>query len=214
KRGAVSFPDRVRWLQDIRKTGDLGGLYADMISATLRNVEDTFARINGPQLEQAAEMIWAAQSVYTLGVGANNSVAQNFNYLASTGMVNFHAIPRPGSVPADDLAWATENDVLIAITSKPYRTEVVKTVDIAREQGVRIVGISDSPASPIILGADFGFVVGTDTPQFFPSSVATIALLETLLSMVIAVADPRIIQRVEKFHQRRHDLGMYIGDAE
>ena len=30
RKGAADFPDRARWLQDIRKTGDLGGLYADM----------------------------------------------------------------------------------------------------------------------------------------------------------------------------------------
>ena len=31
RRGAADFPDRARWLQDIRKSGDLGGLYADMV---------------------------------------------------------------------------------------------------------------------------------------------------------------------------------------
>ncbi|MFT4743834.1 MAG: hypothetical protein ACI91Z_001813, partial [Yoonia sp.] len=44
---------------------------------------------------------------------------------------------------------------------------------------------------------------------FFPSSVATIALLETLLSFVIASASDEIVERVEKFHKRRHQLGIY-----
>jgi DNA-binding MurR/RpiR family transcriptional regulator len=46
RRGAVSFPDRARWLQDIRKSGDLGGLYADMVEAAMRNIEETFAGID------------------------------------------------------------------------------------------------------------------------------------------------------------------------
>ena len=70
-------------------------------------------------------------------------------------------------------------DVLIALTCKPYRSEVVEAVTIAREQGMKIVALSDSPASPIILEADHGFVVSVDTQQFFPSSVSIIALLET-----------------------------------
>jgi DNA-binding MurR/RpiR family transcriptional regulator len=82
-------------------------------------------------------------------------------------------------------------DVLIAMTCRPYRTEVVETVEIAREQGMTVIGLSDSPASPIIRTADHGFVVAVDTPQFFPSSVSTIALLETLLSFVIAVSQRR-----------------------
>ena len=104
--------------------------------------------------------------------------------------------------------------VVIAMTCRPYRSEVLEAVKIAREQGLTIVGISDSPASPIVRGADHGFVVAADTPQFFPSSISTIALLETLLSFVIAVASDEIVDRVEKFHHRRHQLGIYAEEIE
>jgi len=97
---------------------------------------------------------------------------------------------------------------------RPYRTEVVEAVRIARDQGMTVIGISDSPASPIILQAQHGFTVAVDTPQFFPSSVSTIALLETLLSFVIAVASDEIVERVEKFHHRRHQLGIYREELE
>ncbi|MBM2322470.1 MULTISPECIES: MurR/RpiR family transcriptional regulator [Marivita] len=214
RNGAVSFPDRARWLQDIRKSGDLGGLYADMVEGAIRNLEETFAGIDAQALKAAAEAIWASRQVFTLGVGVNNANARNFTYLASTGMVQFHAIPRPGSTPTDDLAWADSRDVLIAMSMRPYRTEVVAAIEVAREQGMTIIGLSDSPASPIIRAADHGFVVAVDTPQFFPSSVSTIALLETLLSFVIAVASDEIVERVEKFHHRRHQLGIYVEESE
>ncbi len=214
RKGTASFPDRARWLQEIRKSGDLGGLYADMAGATIRNIEETFSNIDCDQLKAAAEAIWASRQVFTLGVGVNNSNARNFTYLASTGMTQFHAIPRPGSTAVDDLAWADGRDVLIAMTCRPFRSEVVEAVRLAREQGVTIIGISDSAASPIVIGADFGFVIAVDTPQFFPSSVATLALLETLLSFVIAVASDEIVERVDKFHLRRHELGIYTEEPE
>ncbi len=209
REGAVSFPDRARWLQAVRATGDMGGLYADMVGSALRNIEETFGDIDEATLKSAADTIWNARNVYTLGVGVNNSNARNFTYLASTGMVQFHSIPRAGSNATDDLAWVDQRDVLIAITCKPYRAEVVAAVALAREQGVRVIGISDSPASPIIRGSVHGFIVAADTPQFFPSSVSTIALLEILLSFVIAGASPEIVARVERFHERRLQLGIY-----
>lgn len=214
RQGAVSFPDRARWLQDIRKSDDLGGLYADMVEGAIRNLEETFAGIDAEALKTAAEAIWASRQVFTLGVGVNNANARNFTYLASTGMVQFHAIPREGATPTDDLAWADKRDVLIAMSMRPYRTEVVAAIEVAREQGLTIIGLSDSPASPIIRAADHGFVVSVDTPQFFPSSVSTIALLETLLSFVIAVASDEIVDRVEQFHRRRHQLGIYMEEPE
>jgi len=212
RRGTASFPDRARWLQGLAATGDLGPLYSDMVGSALRNIEETFANIESEEVRAAAKTIWDARAVFTLGVGVNNANAQNFTALASTGMVDFNAIPRPGSAPADDLAFADARDVLIAISCKPYRREVVEALDVARDQGMVIIGISDSPASPLILGATHGFVVHVDTPQFFPSSISTIAILETLLSFVIAQASPRIVERVETFHARRHRLGIYVED--
>ena len=214
RQGGVTFPDRARWLQDIRKSGDLGGLLADMVAAAIRNIEETFATISAEDMKRTAEAIWNARRIYTLGVGVNNSNARNFTYLASTGMVDFHAIPRPGSTAIDDLAWADERDVLIAITCKPYRIEVTEAVRVARQQGLTVVGLSDSAASPIILQADHGFVLAADTPQYFPSSVSTIAVLETLLSFIIAVSSEEIVGRVERFHARRHQLGIYMEDPE
>lgn len=212
RRGTMSFPDRARWLQDARKGGGLGALYADMVQGALSNIEETFAGIDAERLKAAAEAIWQARNVYTLGVGVNNSNARNFTYLASTGMVQFHALPRAGSSATDDLAWADDRDVLVAMTMRPYRREVIEAVEQAREQGLTVIALSDSPASPIARAAHHAFTVSVETPQFFPSSVATIALLETLLSFVIAVASPEIVERVETFHARRHRLGLYRED--
>lgn len=213
RRGPVSFPDRARWLQSVRRGGRMGALYADMAAAAIRNLEETFAGIDEARLRAAADAILASREVFVLGVGVNHANASNFAYLASTGMDRFHAIPRAGSTATDDLARSGPEDVVIAITCKPYRREVVDAVGVAREQGVRVIGISDSPASPIVIGSAHGFVVAADTPQFFPSSVSTVALLETLLSFVIAAADPEIVARVERFHARRHALGLYVEDS-
>ncbi|UWQ89384.1 MurR/RpiR family transcriptional regulator [Aliisedimentitalea scapharcae] len=212
RQGQASLPDRARWLQDMQKRGGLAELYADMVSSTLRNIEDTFSGIDESELSAAAAKIWESRNVFTLGVGVNHANASNFTYLARTGMVQFHAIPRAGSTAIDDLAWADQRDVLIAITCRPYRSEVVNAVQVAKEQGMTVIALSDSPASPIIRAADHGFVMSIDTPQFFPSSVPTIALLETLLSFVIAAASDKVVDRVEKFHERRHQLGFYQDD--
>lgn len=209
RQGAQGFPDRARWLQERKSEGELGALYSDMTGATLANIERSFANISHDQLQRAAEAVWHSRQVFALGVGANHSIAQNFTYLASTGMKQFRAIPRAGSTAIDDLAFADHQDVLIAITYRPYRREVIEAVEIACEQKLVVIGISDSPVSPIIRSSDHGFVVQVETPQFFPSSVVTIALLEMLLSFVIAISPKEIVDRVSTFHDRRRQLGLY-----
>lgn len=209
RKGGPDFPDRVRWLQSMRQQGDMGALYANMVHDALANIEQSFASISEQELRQAAETIWNAREVYILGVGVNYTNASNFAYIASTGMNQISAIPRPASTPIDDLSRANEQDVLIAITMSPYRNEVVEAVQFAKSQNVKIVAISDSQASPVITQSDHSFICSIDTSQFFPSSVAIIAVLETILSFVIASASDEIADRVEAFHKRRHELGLY-----
>ena len=212
RRGASPFPDRARWLQSLAKGGKLGSLYADMASAAIDNIEQSFATTDAERLRAAADAIVAADHVYVLGVGINHALAQNFSYLAGMAMDRVEAIPKAGSVAVDDLSRAGKGDVLIAMTFKPYRREVVEAVTVALEQGVTVIGISDSPASPIFQGSGHAFVVQSETPQFFPSTVATVALLETLMAFVIADARPEVIASIERFHERRHDLGIYVSE--
>lgn len=209
RRGGTNFPDRARWLQSLARGGKLAGLYADMASSAIGNIERTFAATSDSAMKAAADTIVASRRTFVLGVGVNSSNARNFTYLAGMAVDTIEAIPRHGSVAIDDLARAGNGDVLIAITCKPYRTEIVEAVEIAREQGVTIIAISDSPASPIAIGSDHAFVIDAETPQFFPSSVSTIALLETLMAFVIADADRSVISNIESFHARRHALGIY-----
>ncbi len=212
RKGRAAFPDRARWLQSLAKGGKLGGLFADMAASAIANIEQSFADMDSRRMKAAADAIVAARHTYVLGVGVNHSLACNFAYLAGMAVDTIEAIPRAGSLAADDLARAGPDDVLLAMTFKPYRTEVLEAVEVARGQGVRIVGISDSPASPIVVGSAHGFVVQTDTPQFFPSTVAALALIETLMAFVIADAKPDVIANIERFHGRRQRLGIYRDD--
>lgn len=209
RRGGLNFQDRARWLQSLSKGGKHGKLYGELAASAIANIEKTFAASDATSVKAAADAIVAARRAYVLGVGINHALAHSFAYLADMALDNVRAIPRNGSLAIDDIARAGPEDVLLAMTFKPYRAEVVEAVDYARAQGVTIIGISDSPASPIVAGSEHGFVVQTETPQFFTSTFATGALLEALMAFVIADASPDVIAKIEQFHKRRHALGIY-----
>lgn len=210
--GRESFPDRARWLQAIARGGRHGGLFGEMAAMTLENIEQLFAGLTADEVKAAADRIVAARTSYVLGVGISYALAHNFAYLARMALDSVVAVPQDGSLPIDDLARAGPDDVLLAMTFSPYRSEVVDAVRAARAQGVGIIALSDSRSSPIALVADHAFVIPTDTPQFFTSTVAAASLLETIMAFVVADADPGVIANIDRFHQRRHELGVYWRD--
>lgn len=207
--GQESFPDRARWLQSLARGGRHGGLFSEMAATTIENVEQLFSGTTAAEVRAAADAIVGARKSYILGVGVSYGLAQNFAYLARMALDTVVAVPQDGSLPIDDIARAKSEDVLLAMTFKPYRTEVVDAVRAAHDQGTTVIALTDARTSPIALLADHRFVFSTQTPQFFTSIVSAAALLETILAFVIADADPKVIAAIERFHQRRVDLGVY-----
>ena len=212
RRGGSTFPDRARWLQSLSKVGQHGDLFASMAASAIGNIERSYADTDAARIKAAADAIVDARQAYVLGVGIVHTLAQSFAYLADMAIEKVAAIPRGGGLAIDDIARAGPDDVLIAMTFKPYRTDVLDAVEAARRQGVTIIGISDSPASPLVAGQEHGFVVQTESPQFFTSMIAVAALLETLVAFVVADASPDVIEKIGQFHDRRVALGIYRDD--
>ena len=212
RNGQSNFPDRARWLQEMAKGGELSRLYAEMANSSLKNIETTFAGTDHAQMDRLAKRIVAAKRVFVLGVGVYNTLAQNFAYVASMAMENIVAIPKVGSHLIDDLARADEGDLVIAMTFKPYRTEVLEAVTLAKSQGASIVGVTDSAAAPFVPKCEEVIFATSETPQFFPSTVATTALLETIMAFIVADADKKTVDSIEKFHKRRLTMGVYFAE--
>ena len=73
-----------------------------------------------------------------------------------------------------------------------------------------VMAISDTPAAPIFQTAKHRFVLPTETPQFFSSTLAIHAFFETLMAFVIAQAPASAVESIERFHERRQMLGIYV----
>ena len=54
--------------------------------------------------------------------------------------------------------------------------------------------------------------VPTDTPQFFPSMLGSIALLEGLLAFIVAETDTAAVASIEAVHRGRTAAGVYWPD--
>lgn len=212
-RSQTTFSDRAGWLQEVSARGRLGAVYADIASAVLENVETMFAGIEAGELEDVADRIVASRRTYVVGVGANFPLAQSFAYLVGMALDNVVAVPRQGNVPMDTVVRAGQADVVIPLTFAPYRAEVVEATEVARQQGATVVAITDSHGSPIAVGADFVFLTPSAGPQFFPSTLAASALLETLASFIVADAPREVVRAIDRLHRRRYNFGVYWKDG-
>ncbi len=203
------FGERARFLQRLEAEGGSSALVAGMASATMGNLEELWQRQGPEALDAAADRILAARQVMVMGLGAAESLASQFSYVARMAFGHIHAIPTRATLETDDIQWLGKGDVLVAMTFQPYRTETLAAVSEAKQKGAEVIGITDSPASPLARMATQTLVAPTHTPQFFVSNVAISALLETLLAIMVARAGDEARARIEEFHARRQAQGVY-----
>ena len=206
--GTLSFPDRARFLQTISQGGSHWSLVADMAGAAMANVEALFSGVDADELKAAADLIDDARRANVLGVGTAKTLADNFAYVASMAVDNVVAIPSVG-LAIDDVARMTSDDVLVAMTFSPYRSEIVEATRLAERRGVPIIAVTDSHGSPLVPLATHIFVVPNDSPLPFSSNVAATALLETLLAFVVAESPDDVATAIDAFHENRRAAGIY-----
>ncbi len=214
RRGTDSFPDRARWLQHIGRDGSHGQIYSQMAASAMTNLETLFSSIDAEQLKQAADAIIKANTAYLLGVGSCFALINNLYYVGRMALDNLVLVPQQASLPIDDMARISSADVLFSATYQPYRRETVEATRMARRAGAFVIALTDSRTSPIAVEADIPFVVPMSTPQFFPSAVGMIALVETLLAFMVAGSDENAVQKIDHFHRRRRESFVYWTERE
>lgn len=207
--GAKSIPDRAKWLQSIGRGGRHAGLVGEMARAMLQNLEHMYSAIDLPTLERAARAIISAHQVFVLGVRGVYGLAHNFYYVGRMALPNLVLVPRQGSTALDDMIAATSRDVVLAITLAPYARETIAACMHARQRGAHLVAVTDSRASPLAGKASHELIAPSATPQFFNSTAATAALLETLLAMIVALGDRRMLGSIGLYDSVRTKHRVY-----
>lgn len=213
RQGGDSFQDRARWLQSIAQGGSHGRLYGEIAETALANTQAVFSETTSEDLKQAADLIVASAKTYVLGVGTGYALAHNFWYVTRMAFDHIVQVPQTGTLPADDIARIGPDDVLLAMTFHPFRTDVIDAAQRAKDAGATLIAISDSRTSPIVTAADHAFITATGSPQFFTSLVAAQAFLEALIAFMVAEADPSIVANIEAFHRLRYESGVYHDDG-
>lgn len=117
-----------------------------LFDSNIRILENTFNIIDGNDIEKATDMIINAKKVFFIGIGYSGMTAEDSNYKFSRIGFNCMAI---GS--SHDMimmaALMDEDDVVVAISNSGETDEIIKTVNIAKANGARVISVTEDKSS-------------------------------------------------------------------
>lgn len=209
--GNGRYSAKVRGLQ--QRGGSTPDLLRALFGAEVENLDVMLQTNSSDAWLGAVELIERAKNVYVLGQRSCYPPAFLFHYVYRLVHSNAKLLDDVAGTIVDDLRHIDEHAVVIAISVSPYSTAVVQTVMYARDQGARVVAITDDPLSPIARGADGTLLINADTPSFFPTVVPIVALVQALLALLVMRGDAEALAGIEYAEQQLDRYHAYWPDA-
>jgi DNA-binding MurR/RpiR family transcriptional regulator len=183
------WPDynaRLEALHDGAHGGDVMGLLDGLVEASCASTRDFRQGVDVQALEQAVARLAAANTIYIVGVRRAFPVAVYLAYALQKLGARCDLVDQLGGLGARQVDLIRADDALLAISFTPYAGETLATVRAAFERGVPVVGITDSPFSPLVQSAHVWLEVAEADYAGFRSLAATFALATTLAVALVS----------------------------
>lgn len=215
KRRSRSLAEKARGLQALdlaagpEPAGERQPFVLRQTHAALGNLGSMAQDIDVADLRAAVDRLMAARRVALIATMSSGFFLQYMAYMAAMAFDNWRLVLDEPTGIASNLALLNEQDAAIVMSHAPYARRTVDAARQCRAAGAYVLAITDSAASPLLAMASAHFLVPTDSPQFFPSNVATLNLIESIMGMLVRRADPSIGDRVAAVEAANHSLGEY-----
>ena len=156
--------------------------------AAVRSVERLRERIRPADLDEAARILAAAETIYLIGLRRSYSVTASMHYAFGTLGIRSVLAGSSSGVDRENLAFAGPRDAAVAVSFTPYAPATVEYTRQVVGQGAPLVAVTDSPFSPLAPDARVWFEIVESDFEGFRTLAATMTLAAAL---TVAVAEKR-----------------------
>ena len=111
---------------------------------------------------------------------------------------------------ADQLRGISGEDCMLVISVEPYTRLTVDAVQYAREAGGKVVAITDNVLSPIARVADHVILTHCDSPSFYQSFTAPLAVSQALITLLASRTDSNALEIVKATEAQLARIHAYL----
>lgn len=119
-----------------------------LLTTNINTLESTVDIINGAEIHKSAQLIINAKRIYFIGIGYSGIIAQDSNYKFMR--IGLNCLSFDSSHTMIMMASIMEKgDLVIAISHSGETEEIIKTVEMAKQNGVDIIAITKKKESSL-----------------------------------------------------------------
>lgn len=178
---------------------------------SLRHIKEV---LDYKMVEKVADSILSAKRVYIMGLRSSEPLAQFFwyylNYIIDSASLVISGI---GDV-FGQLMHAKQGDVVIGISFPRYSSRTVEGATFAKNNGAKLIAITDNEQAPLAKIADEILFVNSDMNLFVDSLVAPLGVINTLILLTGMRKKDGLRHNFEMLEDLWHKHDVYTGKEE
>lgn len=204
-------PEFASKLQNVQKLGETGEktLFAELRAQEISNIERSLSDDNFAVMDAAAQTIHDSRRVYVLGLRGAHAPAFLFHYAYQLFQDNSQLLDTQAGIFADQLRGIGPKDSLLVVSFPPYTQLTIDAVEYAAEAGADIVAVTDSIISPAANAAAHTIVTRNQSPSFYHSFTAALAVMQALITMLVTKAGGDAVKIVEEAEKQLSRISAY-----
>ena len=178
--------------------------------STLENINSLIQNLDLQKLADVADKMSEAKEVRLIGALSSKAILEYLSHMANLAAPNWAMVGQDGASSSASLVGFDENTAVLVVSLSPYIKRTVEMAQIAAEAGSDVIVICDDVAAPVLKYASYSFLIRTESPQFFPSYVAVVTLLEMLMGMIVRRLGEEANQRIGSVEKLGRAIGDYV----
>ncbi|MBN2879050.1 MAG: MurR/RpiR family transcriptional regulator [Clostridia bacterium] len=152
-----------------------------VLKADLSNMKMTIEELNTEIYEEIVDEVYAAKTVYIMGVRSSAPLAQFLGYYLNFILDNVRIVTSGINDILEQVIHIGEKDTLICISFPRYSRKVIEAVKFAKKRNASVVSITDSYKSPLTKYSKLILTAKSDIASFVDSLVAPMSLINALI---------------------------------
>lgn len=160
------------------------------------NLRETMAWTDRADIHQAARMLLDAERIWTAGWRMGLSVTSFFSFVLKYMLGNCEMIPQGGV--AEYASYLRSGDVVFVCGFPRYCSRTLKVSALAKEQGAKVIVLTDSGLSPFAKLADISLFAACKSTGFLDSYTAPLSVANALINEISHLDKARVRANIEQ----------------
>lgn len=157
-------------------------LPVEVLKTDMQNIRATIDQMDRAVFAQVVETISNAGTIYLLGLRSAAPLSEFFGYYLRYIFDDVRVISSTVNDTFETIARIKPEDIMIAISFPRYSNRTLECMQFAKSRGVKVIGITDGPLSPLHDVAHLCLDARTDMASFADSMAAPMSLINALIA--------------------------------